>query len=289
MKKKAKLSLDMIIIIVLAILIILFLLYMIFNNTIQDWIRNLPGYKYNESDDIVEELPEDVEIQRNYYKVGMIINGKDIKFCVNGDCNNLIDSNLIVTGTLQDGYIKIDRFFDKKIGVVSGSRITLNREVIEGYGFYENVKDELPPEEHLLNLDDSVYISGIIYKKNRVIPEKRGIEKGEEIEKSPEDIGNFYNGMIGEYRSTRERTPWYKLRTPIKNPKGELGFDSGGDELVEVQFIKYFDRATLTEHIYVRFRDTDTFNKDETPWIRMDYWNKYRDFKKAPSMYIADL
>ena len=51
--KKAEFTVQAIIVIVLAIIVMIALLFLIFNNYITSWLRNLPGYKYNDTDVVI--------------------------------------------------------------------------------------------------------------------------------------------------------------------------------------------------------------------------------------------
>lgn len=318
--KKGAAIWDTFLVVVVALLIILLLLFLIFHNTIVDWIRNLPGYKYDEKDRVVDELPRDIEIQMNYYKVARVVDGVYIKFCTNGDCNKLRDSKLILEGSEIDGQIRVsqkglfdvDRFdIDDIIGYVKKGRAWLGRGVIEGYGdLYFEVKDDLPSHVDLLNLDNSIFISGIFYKKDGLIPSEenhyleRFVEDREEIEESSEDMSNYFSEIKSQKTQTVSsmhsvlnlrdpdfikenpriyiKTDWYGLKKPIENSGSQTGFDSGGEDLVYIQY------ASAYGHVWVRFSDDDKLSRDDvSPWIRMDYWNKYKSFARAPRGYIA--
>jgi len=155
------------------------------------------------------------------------------------------------------------------------------------YSVYLAVKDKLPGYRYLLDLDDSIYISGIIYKKEHSIP-GRVVEEGETVEKGPHDIWNYMGTdgndlAYGIYPEDAYGNPnWYKLRSSeiIENSKKEIGFDSGNDDLIYVQYLKEGGV------VYVRFKDGDYY-PEVTPWIRMDYWNKYGTFRRVPRSYLT--
>jgi len=172
--KKAKLSLDMIIIIILAILIIFFIVFLIFGNNISDWFRNLPGYSYDDEDRIVENLPGDVGMIIKYYKVAVVQEGKNIMLCSDGDCSKLKDSNLYF-GTFsgeEDGdiYVKQEGWFgwdklnpDDYVGNIYKKVVYIHDEVLENP---ENISG-LPSKGDLENLNGATYISGILYQKEK--------------------------------------------------------------------------------------------------------------------------
>ncbi len=58
MTEKAEMTIETIIVIILGLLILVVILFLIFNPYIYDWIKNLPGYGYNETDSFVN-LTED--------------------------------------------------------------------------------------------------------------------------------------------------------------------------------------------------------------------------------------
>ena len=172
--QKAALELDTLVLLALGAVIILFVLYLVFQNTILDWFRNLPGYDYDDDDRVVDSLPDDYYIQMNYFRVARILDGKRIKFCTEGDCDNLRDSKLYWHGNERDGEIYVDQkgifnwdWIDKddKIGIVKNGRVNIYDSVVEGGGkLYREVKDDLPSMDDMNNLEGSIYVSGILYR-----------------------------------------------------------------------------------------------------------------------------
>ena len=153
----------------LALAVIVFIFYFLFNNGSWDFFKNLPGYKYNKSDAVIE-LPSDQNILVNYYNVAKILDGKYIKFCTSGDCTKLKDSNLYWYGDEKNGGIYVDEnwAFDKKIADISGGRIKINSEVLNKGNLYLRLQSLLPSYEDIVNLDNSIYISGEILRDKKV-------------------------------------------------------------------------------------------------------------------------
>ncbi len=157
--------------IILAILVLIVIFYFLFHQQIWDFFRNLPGYKYDNKDSVIIDLPKDEKILVNYYKAGVIKDGKYIQICLKGDCNNLADSSLYISGNEKQGviYADINWGIDKRVGEIVNNRIILDKEILEQEGsVYDKVKENIPSHEDMLNLDYSMYISGILYKDKGV-------------------------------------------------------------------------------------------------------------------------
>lgn len=170
--KRGKLELESIVVLIIAILLIIFLIYLVLNNNILSWFGNLPGYEDNK-DKLIKELPEDLEVKLNYFKVAVVKEGSKINFCTNGDCTLLRDSNLYIKGNEKEGIIyvsekgffDIDFFnFDDKIGILKNGKLVLD----PGFDRGAKEKEGLPLKEDMINLHESVYISGILYKNKKV-------------------------------------------------------------------------------------------------------------------------
>lgn len=170
--KRGKLELETMIVLIIAILLIIFLIYLVLNNNILSWFGNLPGYEDNK-DKLIDELPKDAEIKLNYFKVAVVKEGSKINFCTNGDCGILRDSNLYIKGTEKEGIIYISEkgffevdFFnlDDKIGIFKNGKVILD----PGFDRGAKEKEGLPLKEDMINLHESIYISGILYKNKRV-------------------------------------------------------------------------------------------------------------------------
>ena len=161
---------GIIIALLIALVVIIIIIYFLFNNGSWDFFKNLPGNKYNKTDKEVVLSP-DQNLLVDYYKVAVIQDGKYIKFCTEGDCNKLKNSNLYWYGTEGNAGIYVDKnwAFDKKIGEVSGGKIKINTEVLSGGNLYIKVQSLLPSYEDLINLDNSIYISGIIYRGKKMV------------------------------------------------------------------------------------------------------------------------
>lgn len=175
MKRKSKkaegMSFEVLISLVIGALILLAVFYFLFGNYIWDYVRNLPGNKYNDKDPPIKNISKDDLILSSYYKVGIILDGKYIKLCTRGDCGNLRDSKLYLNGDDRSGniYTDINWAFDKKVGAMLNSRLVIDRDIFAGVGIYEKVKNELPDYSDLRNLDNSIYISGIFYRDKEYV------------------------------------------------------------------------------------------------------------------------
>lgn len=163
-----------IIAIILALVVIIIIFYFLFNNGSWDFFKNLPGNKYDKKDkDVI--LSPDQNIIVNYYKVAIIQDGKYFKFCTKGDCNKLKNSNLYWYGTEGSAGIYVDQnWIDKKIGDVNSGKITILAEILNKGSLYTKLKGLLPGDEDLMNLDNSIYISGTIYRDKEVVVESNG-------------------------------------------------------------------------------------------------------------------
>lgn len=190
--KKARLELNTLIIIVVAILVILLLAFLIFDNQILDWFKNLPGYEGEDSGDrLIDELPEDIQIQLNYFKVALVQGGTKIDFCTEGDCSKLRPSNLYWDGSeikatiyvAENGLFGFDSWdLDDEVGNVFDGRVSILKSILR-----DSSKPELPPKEDLANLDGGIYISGIIYR-----------------DRSASDQEDFdWNKIMEEYEKTK--------------------------------------------------------------------------------------
>lgn len=170
--KRGKLEIETIIVLAIAILLIIFLIYLVLNNNLLSWFGNLPGYEENK-DKLVDELPKDVEIKLNYFKVAIVKDATKISFCTNGDCTLLRDSNLYIKGNEKEGIIYISEkgffgvdFFnlDDKIGIFKNGKVILD----PGFDRGAKEKEGLPLKEDMINLHESIYISGVLYKNKKV-------------------------------------------------------------------------------------------------------------------------
>jgi len=158
---------------ILVILVLAIVLMFIFTPYILDYLRNLPGYKYE------GDKPEDVELVdeeefMTAFRVAKILDGSKIQFCEKGDCNKLIDSNLYWDGSVNEAEIKVhqdDWFdFDETIGEASRHKITLLSDILAKRGdLYSEVKKDLPDSYYLVNLNGAAYYSGIIYRDKEVV------------------------------------------------------------------------------------------------------------------------
>jgi len=285
--KFGKVLLDNILWLILLVLVVLVALFFLFGNNISDWIVNLPGYEYDYGDDELDmsELPEDYLIQLNYFKVATIVDGTKVKFCTSGDCSKLRNSKLYWEGgekigkiyVVQNGLAGVDMFdLDNEIAVVKDRVIIIDKNIISGRGrLYLEVKRDLPVRYDLLNLNNAIYISGTIYREKEInykeISESRNVS--EVVKPGSEDVSKYvsnWNDKKNSYKSD-----WILLKPEIENSNGETGFDSGswdGDDLEYIQYAKEDDK------FWIRFMDDDRFGNDITPWISMDWWNKFRSF-----------
>lgn len=202
--KKAEMSLDLLIKILIGLFILVGVFYFLFGNSIWDYVRGLPEWNKNIDKDMVVVNISDEKILVNYYKVGVILDGKYVKLCSNGDCNNLKDTQIYISGDVKSGgiYTDINWAFDKRIGNMVNSRMIIDSDIFDGKGAYPRVKNELPAYDDLRNLDNSIYISGILYRDKKYV-----LKEGEKIfgvrfsymEKDDESFGQrVRNIFVGE-------------------------------------------------------------------------------------------
>lgn len=156
--------------VLLALIVIIVILYFLLNNGSWNFFKNLPGNKYDKNDKEIV-LPPDQNIITNYFQVAKILDGKYIRFCTNGDCNKLRNSNLYWYGDERNAGIYVDQSWaiDKKIGDVSSGKIKIDEEVLNGGNLYTKVQSLLPDYSDLVNLDNSIYISGTIYRDKPIV------------------------------------------------------------------------------------------------------------------------
>jgi len=146
---------------ILGLIVMVAVIFFLFGNQIWDFFKNLPGYKYSDKDRIVDNLPADSEIATRYYKVAKVLNGKDINFCTEGDCGNLKSSKLYWYGDERQGsiYLDINWGFDQQVASVSNNKIILINGILD-----QNLDVD---KTDLTNIDNSIYISGIIYRDKK--------------------------------------------------------------------------------------------------------------------------
>lgn len=171
-KKAEDTVMSFLIKILLALVVLVVIFVFLFWNSIWEYFRNLPGgYKYDNKDRIVEDISKDQSLLVNYYKVAIIQDGKYILFCTGGDCNNLKTTKLYLSGTVTQGiiYTDINWALDKKVGEIINNRVVVNSDLLNGEGVYEKVKNEIPSYYDLKNLDNSIYITGTIYRDKEYV------------------------------------------------------------------------------------------------------------------------
>ncbi|VVB78633.1 Uncharacterised protein [uncultured archaeon] len=183
--------------IILAIIVIITIFYFLFDNGSWDFFKNLPGNKYDKKDKVINITDSDPSMLVNYYKVAIIQDGKYVKLCIGGDCNKLRKSNLYWYGDERNGAIYVDKNWalDKKIADVVNNKITISSELLSGGTLYTKVKDLIPSYNDLINLDSSVYISGIIYREKEVFPGDTIF--GTKFVKMQEDSNEFGDKLKG--------------------------------------------------------------------------------------------
>ncbi|MBS3078568.1 hypothetical protein J4218_00425 [Candidatus Pacearchaeota archaeon] len=170
--RKGEMIWDALIPLLLGILVLVGVYYFFFSNYIWDYVRNLPGgNKNNNKDSPVQNITKDDKILAEYYKVGVILDAKYIKFCTKGDCNNLVDSKLYLIGDERQGtiYVDINWAVDKKIGTMINSNVVIDNEIFSGKGVYGSIKEDIPPYADMRNFDKSIYISGILYREKEYV------------------------------------------------------------------------------------------------------------------------
>lgn len=196
--KKANVVTDNIFWVIIAVLVIVIVFFFLFQNTILDWFRNLPGHEYSNKDEVIENLTGDLEAQVNYYMVAVIQDGLYINFCTKNNCNDLRNSSLYWHGGEVEGEIYVDKNWalDKKVADVVNRRVKIDKEVLEGGDLYLKVKNQLPSYEDLRNLDDSIYISGILYRDKAVVVSDDEKEFGKTVVELPADRGASFSKGI---------------------------------------------------------------------------------------------
>lgn len=166
---KAEISVELLIKILLALVILVVVFFFLFGNYIWDYIRNLPGgNKYDNKDSIIENVSKDNKIIAEYYKVGVIANGEYIQLCTNGNCNALRESKIYIRGDIKSAilYADINWGFDQRVGSILNNKIKIDEGVIAKNDIYESVKG-LVSYEDLMNLDNSLFISGILLREKK--------------------------------------------------------------------------------------------------------------------------
>jgi len=170
--KKGSAPWSFIIGLIVAVLILVIVFLTFFGNYIWDYLRNLPGgYKYNNKDTVITNISKDRAIIANYYQVAMAPDGKYFKFCTNGDCNNLRESKLYISGDASSGiiYVDINWAIDKRVGTMLNSKVIIDYDILNQKGIYEDIKDYLPSSDDLHNFDNSLYITGVFYREKRYL------------------------------------------------------------------------------------------------------------------------
>lgn len=192
--KRGGMELDTLVVLIIVILIILLAAYLIFNNNILNWFGNLPGHEEGK-DKLVDKLDEDLEIKLNYYKVAVVKEGSRISFCTEGDCSILRDSNLYIEGSEDNGEIYVRKealisfsSYRQKVASIINGRISL----VEGIDLGENKIKQLPSKKDMLNLDNSIYISGIIYRDKKL---------GESSETKIDESRNLFFSINGLFKN----------------------------------------------------------------------------------------
>ena len=290
-KKGVGIAIKPLIAIILVVVVIVVVIGSIVSPHIWDWARNLPAYAYNDTDTVIDVRGSEAEalIANYWYTVAVVLDGTKISFCTNGDCSNdnLQESKLILTGSGSSKALRVLQNginYNDQIGSLNKKEIKIYSEVLAGIGhLYFDVKDDLPAENFLVNLNGAVFISGRFYRDYEVSIAEKKIEEAEfylTITKTLQDIEEHYTNL-----KEGEESNWIKLDIlgKVENSKGETGFDSGTWKRDDLEYVMY---KKSNGKIYVRFKDVDAGRDDLTPWILLNYWNKYQSFSKVPEGYI---
>jgi hypothetical protein len=228
-------------------------------------------------------------------KVARISTSKKIEFCDDNSCGGTINSKLLWVPPSKKYYhwteakIYVDQGNDDKIGEIKDSdglqrntKIIIDQEVLDGVGdLYFEVKDDLPEEKYLVNLNGAEFKSGYLCRDEKVVVEKvvdTSLDKGYAIEnlaKNYLQVKDLLDGKITE-------TKWISIGYGLNNQDNRLGFNTGGDDITKMKLKKVGD------NFYIKFSDSDTFFSDESPWVLLKYWDQYRSFSWVPKEYTLN-
>jgi len=279
--KRGSIEFETIIVLIIAIIIIILLIYLTFNSNILSWFSNLPGYNEVE-DKTIDNLPEDEQIKINYFKVA-VVKKDSISFCTNNDCNILRNSNLYVKGNekegsiylLEKGYFGVDLFdIDDKVGVFKESKVILNP------GFDRGAKENkgLPLKEDMINLHNSIYISGILYKDKKVSLIETG--KLDETRDIKIIINYFKTPIILRYLRADRKWQWSEF---VKGEK-QLWLFVDNEENSRAKELKNKDRGTY--NFVLSFKDFN--NEDGIRFILNEVLKKKGNAVNSRFMVLVD-
>jgi len=144
-KKAAELQMKKIITIILVILVLVVLLIAVFGFGIPNLFKDL--------------FPDFLGLDNQYIyadkcpvKIAQIINEEKIKFCLDDECKQLLDTKILI----DDNEIEIDQKINDEIGQITRGVLILNREIREREGVsYSKVAQDLPDFYYILNLHNS--------------------------------------------------------------------------------------------------------------------------------------
>lgn len=168
--------------------VILAFYFFFYGSDTWNFIKNLPSYGYDKSDQEISQGEIDQLVKTNKFLVGQITDSINIKLCWNKDCSQLQASNLYVTDIKKGGiYVRkrddsgsvtgwirnypgaLFNADDEFIGSVIDNTFYIKEDILSKYGkTYENIKYRLPGQYYLLNLNGSMYTNGLIYRESEV-------------------------------------------------------------------------------------------------------------------------
>jgi hypothetical protein len=180
LNKKGEIATNKVIITILVIVVIVAVFIFLFRAQIVSILESyIPNYSVPEKDEEINisDLPDDIIASLCPVVVGkvkaeekriLIVSLKDdyVYFC-----DNLIDgkkkvctlvrSNIKWNGDSTNAIIEVDQAVDDTIGSVTNRKVNIYPEIIEKRGkIYDKVKNDLPDERYLRNLNGSYYVSG---------------------------------------------------------------------------------------------------------------------------------
>lgn len=164
--KKASLIVNKIVILAIVVVVIVVFLLFWYNADINSWLRNIPGYTYDDDDDLLIEgnITEFVDWTGCNVRVALVVVDKEKKgdwgdkvyFCENEDCSRVSESKIKVKGTYEKGVVEIEQWFDEAIGNIQNGVVSISPDLFSGSGkLYREVRKDLPTYTKLVSLDGS--------------------------------------------------------------------------------------------------------------------------------------
>lgn len=126
-----------------------------------------------------------------------------------------------------------------------------------------------------------IYFNGDVYDKDGIKIDNVKPDIDSQLKVSEQDISKYSSeASVQKIQQAKAgKSNWIKLKAEIPNKNNVLGVNTGGDAFVRVRY----QIDPTSKKVYVQFSDDDTWPdpNDESPWIRMDYWNQYQTFVGA--------